>query len=83
MIQNRYKYFTLKRFVKDATQNKKQIASTTNKKTGTLSFLDFQEFVYVSAEKKKLDFSTNVRDEFMEKILLYGYIIVRIFNAFI
>ena len=41
-----------------------------------LNLNDLQAYIYVSNEKRKEDFDTNIRDEYMEKVLLFGYVMV-------
>ena len=76
-LQKRYKTFTLNKYLKEVSQQKTNITKrVSDKRSGRLNFQDFQEFVFLSSEKKKKDFGTNIRDEYMEKVLLYGYIMV-------
>ena len=37
---------------------------------------EFQEFVFIATEEKKADYGTSIRDQYMEKILMYGFIMV-------
>ena len=37
---------------------------------------NLRQLIFVSAEMKKEDYGTSIRDEYMEKTLLYGYIMV-------
>ena len=75
------------KYLQNLSKNKNEVVSLAKetKKSDQLSFKEFQEFVYISTEKNKPDFDTNIRDEYMEKVLFFGYVMVNQFldhNAF-
>lgn len=40
---------------------------------------EYKVFVYVSTERKKPVFDGSIQEEYMEKVLMYGYIMVCVF----
>lgn len=37
---------------------------------------EYKVFVYVSTEREKPVFNDNIQEEYMEKVIMYGYIMV-------
>ena len=75
-LLSRYKKFTLKKYLKVVPETQKDTVKKIETPKSLADFNDFKLFVYASTERKKADFEETIRDEYMEKVLLYGYIMV-------
>lgn len=72
----------LKRLKK--SKNLKNIAEQINEiaieggkvREGQLTFQEFQEYIFISTEKNKIELGASIRNEYMEKVLLFGYIML-------
>ena len=82
-----YAKFSSYKELKNSSQNAVPMVSFTNenRKTGQLSLTEYREYAFISAQQKKSDYESsfsnspsksNIRFEYMEKTILYGYIIV-------
>jgi hypothetical protein len=56
----------------ESTDNAVALETKSESNSNQLSFKQFQEFVYISTEKNKPDFGTNIRDEYLE--VLYNFV---------
>ena len=74
-----YKIYKKNKYLKKLSQNTEKVVvlgSKSESNNDQLSFKQFQEFVYISTEKNKPDFGTNIRDEYMEVSFLLFLIII-------
>jgi hypothetical protein len=73
--------------LQNASKNATPIVSFTNanKEPDQLSLTEYREYSFISSQQKKSDYESsfsnspsksNIRFEYMEKTILYGYIIV-------
>lgn len=72
------------RAIKSSYRNcrlKKEIQNISNnnslEKDVELELENLRQLIFISAEMKKEDYGTNIRDEYMEKVLIYGYVMVK------
>lgn len=82
-VYSRYKLYTLRKFLRNnsdvalSSRHQQGYTEMRTKKESNKVTADFRVFVYASIERKKPIFGTNIQEEYMEKVLMYGYIMVR------
>jgi hypothetical protein len=64
---------------------------SSHNQSSNLSFDEFREYAFIASEQKKEDYessfsnaptSSNIRFEYMEKVIIYGYIMVSFLEVF-
>jgi hypothetical protein len=85
---NAYKKSKLYKQLKTNSKDEIPSVSLTNEKQpGQLSITEFRQFAFTDAQRNKPDYESpfsnepkksNIRYEYMEKTLLYGYLMVKI-----
>lgn len=85
-IKNAYSKYKIYKELKKSSKTQVPIVSLSNKvKPGQLTLNQFREYAFVSTEQKKDDYESsysnipaksNIRFEYMEKVTLYGYVIL-------
>ena len=67
---------------KMSIMNKKTTFTTDTDKKSNENYNEEHKSIYISRESKRDDLSTSIREEYMEKIIIYGYLIVMIKKYF-